>query len=235
MGLTPQIRGRVPPFLNNNFGLDNGTVVFANVTNFLNAAASSFSIRLETLTPVSARRPWWVYSGNYKIRTNLTLELGLRYDWNMSPTERYNRFANFIPGSSSLVQVNNGTAPIYKTNNKNIQPRLGSHGTHSRTARLRSVRIRVLVDQPVTNLVSGTVGSNPPFANPVSFSSSLLNPTIPLGVLLGHRLPCLVLTWSIRISITLTSSRGTLTSKGISVRVSESPQDTLDPKGRTCE
>jgi len=140
MGLTPSNSGRVRRFSTTTFGLDNGTVVFANVTNFLNAAASSFSITLGNVdTSVSQGALGGFIQDNYKIRTNLTLELGLRYDWNMSPTERYNRFANFIPGSSSLVQVNNGTAPIYKTNNKNIQPRFGSHGTHSRTARLRSV------------------------------------------------------------------------------------------------
>src|SRR5256885_11150717 len=62
---------------------------------------------------------------NYKMRPNLTLELGLRYDWLMSPTERFNRFVTYVPGANSLVQVNNGVAPIYHTNWKNFQPRVG--------------------------------------------------------------------------------------------------------------
>ena len=38
---------------------------------------------------------------NFKVRPNLTLELGLRYDWNMTPTERYNRFVVFDPADAN--------------------------------------------------------------------------------------------------------------------------------------
>ena len=62
---------------------------------------------------------------NYKLRPNLTLELGLRWDWLMSPTERFNRLVSYVPASNSLVQENNGIAPIYQTNWKNFQPRVG--------------------------------------------------------------------------------------------------------------
>jgi hypothetical protein len=42
---------------------------------------------------------------NFRWRPHLTLELGLRYDWNMTPTEHYGRFIVFDPASSSLVPL----------------------------------------------------------------------------------------------------------------------------------
>src|SRR4030095_3613972 len=62
---------------------------------------------------------------NYKLRPNLTLELGLRYEWNIPPTERYDRFIVFDPASASLVRVGTSIDEVYHQNNKNFQPRLG--------------------------------------------------------------------------------------------------------------
>ena len=107
------------------------------------------------------------------MRKNLTLELGLRYDWNMSPTERFDRFINFVPATDSLVEENHGIAPVYKTNNKNWQPRVGfawdPWGDGKTSIR---AAYAVLVDQPITNLVTG-LASNPPFATPVALPSRL--------------------------------------------------------------
>ena len=102
---------------------------------------------------------------NYKLRPNLTLELGLRWDWLMSPTERFNRLVSYVPASNSLVQENNGIAPIYQTNWKNFQPRVGFSWDPFKNGKT-SVRgaYAILSDQPVTNLVTGNA-TNPPFAN----------------------------------------------------------------------
>ena len=62
---------------------------------------------------------------NYKWRPNLTLELGLRYEWNMTPSERYDRFIVFDPAEHSLLRVGTHFDEIYHQNNKNFQPRLG--------------------------------------------------------------------------------------------------------------
>jgi hypothetical protein len=65
----------------------------------------------------------------------------LRYDWLMSPTERYDRFVVFDPASASLLRVNSGIDQVYQTNNKNFQPRIGivwdpfNDGKTSRTSR----------------------------------------------------------------------------------------------------
>jgi hypothetical protein len=164
--------GEYRRFLNNNFNQDTGTFGFANVANFLSGTASTFAITLGNVTSSISQGALGLFAqDNYKARQNLTLELGLRYDWNMSPTERFDRFVNFDPLSRSLVQVNHGIAPVYATNNKNIQPRVGFAWDPWGDGKT-SVRgaYAVLVDQPITNLVTG-LASNPPFASPVALPS----------------------------------------------------------------
>ncbi len=72
---------------------------------------------------------------NYKPRPDLTLELGLRYEWNMTPSERYDRFIVFDPNTASLVRVGTNIDAIYHENNKNFQPRVGLPGRPSAAAR----------------------------------------------------------------------------------------------------
>ena len=110
---------------------------------------------------------------NYKLRPNLTLELGLRYEWNMTPTERYDRFIVFDPQSASLVRVGTQIDEIYHQNNKNFQPRLGFAWDPFEDGKT-SVRAAyaILVDQPMTSVVTGT-SANPPLAIPLTFTGPI--------------------------------------------------------------
>ncbi|MGB9178368.1 MAG: TonB-dependent receptor [Pyrinomonadaceae bacterium] len=158
--------GEFRRFLNNNFSRDTGTFNFATIANFLTGTANTFAITVGDVSSSISQGALGVFvQDNYKFKPNLTFELGLRYDWNMSPTERYDRFVNFIPTTNSLVRVNNGTAPIYATN-KNFQPRIGFAWDPFGNGKT-SIRgaYAVLVDQPITNLVTGN-SSNPPLADP---------------------------------------------------------------------
>ncbi|HST51926.1 MAG TPA: TonB-dependent receptor [Pyrinomonadaceae bacterium] len=165
--------GEFRRFLNNNFNLDNGAFVFPSVASFIAGNASSFTITLgDRPSSISQGALGAFVQDNYKVRRNLTLELGLRYDWNMSPTERYDRFVVFDPASDSLVRVNNGIAPVYHTNNKNFQPRLGFAWDPFKDGKtsLRGA-YAVLVDQPVTNVVT-PVSANPPLATPLTVTTA---------------------------------------------------------------
>ena len=176
-------------FYNNNTNRDTGTFAFANMAAFLNGTANAFNITLGDLTrgisdvstAIAQGALGFFVQDNYKVRPNLTLELGFRYDWLMSPTERYDRFVDYVPGINSLVRVNNGIAPVYQTNATNFQPRLGFAWDPFKDGKT-SVRgaYAILADQPVTNLVTGNA-TNPPFATsvalPANTTTQLFNAT----------------------------------------------------------
>ena len=168
--------GEFRRFLNNNFNLDNGSFVFPSVASFIAGNASSFTITLGDRPSSISQGAWGAFvQDNFKVRPNLTLELGLRYDSNMSPTERYNRFVVFDPATDSLVQVNQGIAPVYHTNNKNFQPRVGFAWDPFKDGKtsLRGA-YAILADQPVTNVVT-PVSANPPLATPLNVTTSGTN------------------------------------------------------------
>jgi hypothetical protein len=161
-------------FYNNNTNRDTGAFTFASTAAFLAGTANGFTVTLGDVSSAIAQGALGLYvQDNYKVRTNLTLELGLRYDWLMSPTERFDRFVDYIPATNSLVRVNNGIAPVYHTNWKNFQPRVGFSWDPFKTGKT-SVRgaYAILTDQPVTNLVTGNA-SNPPFATSVALPNTI--------------------------------------------------------------
>ena len=176
-------------FYNNNTAKDTGAFAFANMAAFLAGTANTFTVTLGDVSSAIAQGALGFFvQDNYKVRSNLTLELGFRYDWLMSPTERFDRFVDYVPEINSLVQVNHGIAPVYHTNAQNFQPRVGFAWDPFKDGKT-SVRgaYAILADQPITNLVTGNA-SNPPFATsvalPANTTTQLSNATDP-----GHAAP----------------------------------------------
>ena len=73
----------------------------------------------------------WAYSGfvqdDWRLARNLTLNLGVRYEFSSVPQEEHNLLGNFDP-NVGLVQVKTGTNSIpslYKPDHKNFAPRFG--------------------------------------------------------------------------------------------------------------
>jgi len=165
--------GEFRQFLNNNFRLGSGAFNFPSVAAFLADTANSFSVTLGNQSSSIEQGAFGFFvQDNYKWRPNLTIELGLRYDWNLTPHERYGRFIVFDPGSSSLVRLGQGD-DIYHQNNKNFQPRLGFAWDPFKDGRT-SVRggYGIFVDQPMTSVVTGTSG-NPPLAIPLTVTGTI--------------------------------------------------------------
>ena len=161
-------------FYNNNFTLDTGAFTFPNVNLFLTGNANSFQVTLGDRSSAIVQNALGFYvQDNFKVRQNLTLELGLRYDWNMTPTERFDRFVVFDPDTRSLVRVGSGIDKVYEENNKNFQPRVGIAWDPFNDGKT-SVRAAyaILTDQPVTNVVT-PLASNPPLATPLTFTGAV--------------------------------------------------------------
>lgn len=163
--------GEFRQFFNNNFRQGTGTFNFPTIASFLAGTANSFSVTLGSQSSSIAQRAFGFFAqDNYRLRSNLTLELGLRYDCNITPTERYDRFIVFDPVTASLVRVGAGINEIYQQNNKNIQPRVGFAWDPFKDGKT-SVRgaYAVLTDQPMTSIVIPTA-ANPPLAIPLTFT-----------------------------------------------------------------
>ncbi len=167
---------------NNNFASDTGTLAFTNVAGFIAGTPSGF-----TLSPgnnpsrITVNNLGFFAQDSWKAMNRLTLELGLRYDWNATPSEALGRFVNFDAATDSLVQV---SSP-YKQNNKNFQPRLGfAYDVFGSGKTVVRGAYAVLVDQPITGLVTGLT-NNPPLGNPLSFVGTTTKPTTTFATLLA--------------------------------------------------
>ena len=200
---TIKFGGEFRRFLEASFANDPGTLQFATSTAiptaaqpvvpvssniFANGLASVFS---QTPNDIVAR----VYinalgafvQDNYKLTPNLTIEAGLRFEWNGTPVEGENRFILFVPSGPSLIQVHtNGYNSPYKQN-YNVEPRVGFaydiFGTGKSVVR---GGYGFLVDQPVEDVIAGLT-SNPPISKKVSFTGSSTS-TIPVANLYGSAL-----------------------------------------------
>ena len=166
--------GEVRRFYNNNILQNDGSYTFGTLTNFLNDQANRFNVTIGSANDKIVQGAWGLFvQDSFKWKPTFTFELGIRYDYNASPTEARDRFVVFVPATDSLVQVGtNGINQVYRTNNKNVQPRLGfAWDPFKNGTTVVRAAYAILTDQPVTNAVNGLSG-NPPFALPVTTSSN---------------------------------------------------------------
>ncbi len=168
-----KVGGEFRRFINDNFNADTGFIRFNTMANFLSDQASFFSV-----TPGNRPSRIFIDAGGvfvqdaYKATSRLNLELGMRVDWNRTPTEAENRFVVFDAPSASLIQQGSHGLSVVYNQNYDVEPRVGfAYDLTGRgTTELRG-GYGIQADQPVANLVSG-LASNPPFAIPVSTTSA---------------------------------------------------------------
>ena len=125
-----------------------------------------------------------IYAGflqdDWKIASNFTLNIGLRYEYNVPTFEKYNTLSNFNPSTGKIdVAGVNGVPPsLWNANPFDIQPRFGFSWQpfhNSRTV----VRggYGIFYNAPALNNVnSGPQQSNAPFVSAQTFNSSLAVP-----------------------------------------------------------
>jgi len=161
-------------FLNNNFRQVTGSFNFPTVAAFIAGTANSFNITLgNQSSSVKEDALNFFVQDNFKVAQRLTLDLGIRYEWNITPTERYERFITFDPRSNSLVRVGPNLDNVYRQNNNNFQPRVGFVWLpFKKDKTVLRAAYGVYVDQPMTSVVTPTSG-NPPLAMPLTFTGSI--------------------------------------------------------------
>ena len=101
---------------------------FPSVDAFLAGTANAFNTTLGERTSVIDQRAMGLFvEDRITLSNSLTLTLGMRYEWHVTPTERDNRFVVFDAASASLVRVGVDVGSIYQQNNRNLEPRAGRH------------------------------------------------------------------------------------------------------------
>jgi len=155
-------------FRNGNFNSDPGQLVFTSFADYVGGIADTSARTVGNVANRITQNALDFYGmDSFKLKPYFTLELGIRYAWNMTPSEAKNRFVNFDPATVSLIAV---TQP-YGENNKNFQPRVGFAWDlfHTGKTVLRA-GYAYQVDEPITGVVTG-LSSNPPFALPISIGA----------------------------------------------------------------
>jgi len=169
-----KLGGEFRQFFNNNFRQGTGSFNFPTVASFIAGNANSFSVTLGSQSSSITENAFGFFvQDSFRLRRNLTFELGIRYDWNITPTERYDRFIVFDQKTASLIRVGDDLNEVYHQNNKNFQPRVGlvwdPQGDGKTVLR---VGYAVLTDQPMTSVVLSTA-TNPPLAIPLTFTGTI--------------------------------------------------------------
>ncbi|MCU1324476.1 MAG: Cna protein [Acidobacteriaceae bacterium] len=177
--------GEFRRFLGASFNSDTGTLTYGNSTasgttpaqtgsqNFANDLATGFNIQpVQISSRVYVNAAGLFLQDNFKITPRLTLEYGLRFEWNGTPTEGANRLVIFDPGTLSLIRTGtNGIGSVYKQN-YNYEPRLGfAYDIFGTAKTVIRGGYGYMADQPVSGVVTG-LASNPPFSTSVTYSNA---------------------------------------------------------------
>jgi len=158
-----------------------GTFAFPTIAAFLADQANGFTANSSNRAArITIPSVGGFVQDAYKVSQKLTLTLGLRYDWNGTPTEALNRFVVFDPTTASLVHVgqSGGPAYAYDQSNRNFEPRFGlAYDVRGDGRTVIRSAYAIFTDQPNVGVVSG-LNANPPYSIPLSFSPTTANPFV---------------------------------------------------------
>ncbi len=173
-----KVGGEFRRYLVASFGENIGSLTFTTSTTptsyFQTDQATVFSVQPTTVSSrIYANSLGAFVQDNYKVRANLVLELGLRYEWNGTPVEGANRLSVFNPTALTLTRVGtNGVSRTTYDQNNNIEPRVGfAWDVRGNGTTVLRGGYAYLVDQPVSGVISG-MASNPPFSTSVSYNGA---------------------------------------------------------------
>src|SRR5262249_54883766 len=119
--------GEFRGYVTDSYQRDPGTFNFPDIAAFVSGTANSFTWFSGDRASYITQRALGLFAQDaYRWRSDVTAEIGLRYEWNISPAERDNRFVVFDAPTASLVRVGVDTdGPVYRQNAQNVEPRVG--------------------------------------------------------------------------------------------------------------
>ena len=159
----------------NNITTSPGSFTFPSINAFLADQASAFSTTTSNRSNRSYENALGLFvMDSWRAARRLTLTLGVRYEWNSTPTEAGGRYVVFDPTTVTLQHVGSGGGPasVYNQSALNFEPRVGFALDPFGTGRtvIRSA-YAIMVDQPGFGLVTNLV-NNPPYAIPLSSTAA---------------------------------------------------------------
>jgi hypothetical protein len=115
------------------------------------------------------------------VTSSLTLNIGIRYEYNGAISEKYGRMSSFdlsVPGGGLRVEGQNGLGnTLYDPNYKNFAPRFGfAWQPFHRSSTVIRGGYGIFYNQGTTLNGFYTLALNAPFRNPQTFTSTVANP-----------------------------------------------------------
>lgn len=174
-----------------------GVATFSSLTTFLQGNLSAFQAVLNP-HPLSWRS-WfaaWYVQDAIKLRSNLTLQVGVRQEFTTGWNEAFGRAANYITNSEGILETNPAVGnSVFTQNNAThlFSPRVGLawdvFGTGKTAVRAGFGTYYSLIDD-----LSFLLNSIPPYNGTLAFSGSLpsilpLNPATPVPPTCGPGVP----------------------------------------------
>src|SRR5262249_43752965 len=151
-----------------------GTITFPTLAAFLaGTPSSSIQTRLPVTNSIRVSAFDAFVQDDFKMTSQLTWNLGLRWEYNGVPNEVHNRLGVFDLSQNKLVSVGSGIERPYDRQFTNFGPRVGfAYDPFGKGKTAIRAGVGVYFDQPVTNLVSA-LSMNPPFSFAVNFTSNV--------------------------------------------------------------
>jgi hypothetical protein len=167
-------------FRNNNFNAGTGGLItFGTLANFIAGTptqAQETTIPANSALRVSALDLF--AQDDVKVSARLTLNLGLRWEYNGVPNDAQNRLGIYDFSQNKIVVAGTTDIQPYAEQYNNFGPRIGiAYDATGRGKTVIRTGVGLYYDQPVANIVS-PMAANPPFSGAVNNTSniSLANP-----------------------------------------------------------